>query len=156
MRNLELGNETEKDVFNLVTSAEQREKSRASQWVRPSDSRIQRSSTEPLDSFNKKWFNNRFMTTWINLQIYTKGVAGVFKGDGGGGRVLHWIKQRVITSFCHLNIASCASCLLTKGGGGCHGYKHLYSFLILKSTSHLQWEPVAFCLYFFPQKHYHN
>ena len=22
--------------------------------------------------------------TWINLQIYTKGVAGVFKGDGGG------------------------------------------------------------------------
>ncbi|RMX42868.1 hypothetical protein pdam_00005140 [Pocillopora damicornis] len=26
MRNLELGNETEKDVFNLVTSAEQREK----------------------------------------------------------------------------------------------------------------------------------
>ena len=31
MRNLELGNETEKDVFNLVMSAEQREKSRASQ-----------------------------------------------------------------------------------------------------------------------------
>ena len=21
--------------------------------------------------------------TWINLQIYTKGVAGVFKGEGG-------------------------------------------------------------------------
>ena len=54
------------------------------------------------------------MTTWINLQIYTKGVAGVFKGEG----VLQWIKQRVITSFRHLNIASCASFFAYKGGGG--------------------------------------
>ena len=156
MRNLELGNETEKDVFNLVTSAEQREKCYSlpvSQTFGFQDPTLFHWATRQFQ--NKKWLNNRFMMTWINLQIYTKGVAGVFKGEGGG--VLHWIKQRVITSFRHLNIASCASCLLTKvGGGGCHGYKHLHSFLILKSTSHLQWEPVAFCLYFFPQKRYHN
>ena len=116
MRNLELGNETEKDVFNLVTSAEQREKSRASQWVRPSDSRIQRSSTEPLDSFNKKWFNNRFMTTWINLQIYTKGVAGVFKGEGGVCVTLNQTESN--HQFSPPKYCKLCKLFAYKGGGG--------------------------------------
>lgn len=156
MRNLELGNETEKDVFNLVTSAEQREKCYSlpvSQTFGFQDPTLFHWATRQFQ--NKKWLNNRFMMTWINLQIYTKGVAGVFKGEGGGCVTLNQTESNHQFSppkYCKL----CKLFAYKGGGGGCHGYKHLHSFLILKSTSHLQWEPVAFCLYFFPQKRYHN